>query len=454
MLAHAATARACGYKPPANLGVVQGGDYTVCAASRNFDHPHFHRDPPIESPTTSADFLQRQRRAFATAWMAYAAYYLCRLNLAGTQAAIETDLGLSKERIGAMITLFSLVYGAGQLVNGALCDRFGARRMLTLGLVGSAVVNLIFSTTASFVAMCALWGLNGVFQSMGWSSCIKTLSHWFPSKQRGRAAGWFSLSYNLGNVAAWIAAGWLVTLHWRWAFRAPALIVVLVGLHTFLRLEESPDGEQAKHTSGLPLRSAAGWALTCAPLWVAAFSCFAAAIGVYGFVSWLPHYLTEMSDSSLVGNMKACFFPLGACVGAVSVGWLSDHVFHGRRQIAIALALLGGAALTVVLGCLPRDAGWLLVPLVMLTGGLMVGGHAHIVSTAAMEVSSRQTTGTATGVIDASGYLGAAVTGLGSGWLVEHIGWGAAFALWASGAALGAITICFLRTPSHEEAPA
>ncbi len=416
--------------------------------------PLFHRGPLIESSTTSADFRRRQRRAFATAWIAYAGYYLCRLNLAGTQAAIETDLGLSKERIGAMITLFSLVYGAGQLVNGPLCDRFGARRMLTLGLVGSAVVNLVFSTTASFVAMCALWGMNGVFQSMGWSSYIKTLSQWFAPRQRGRAAGGFSLSYNLGNIAAWLMAGWLVTLHWRWAFRVPALILLLVGVHTLLRLEESPGGAQTRHASGLPLRSAWGWALKSVPLWVAAISCFSAAIGVYGFVNWLPHYLTEMSGSPLGGNLKACFFPLGAGAGAISLGWLSDHVFQGRRQIAIALALLGGAALTVVLACLPPEASLLRVPLVMLTGGLMVGGHAHIVSTAAMEVSTKQTAGTATGIIDASGYLGAAVTGLGSGWLVEHFGWGAAFALWASGAALGALTICFLRTPSHEESPA
>jgi len=58
-------------------------------------------------------------------------------------------------------------------------------------------------------------------------------------------------------------------------------------------------------------------------------------------------------------------------------------------------------------------------------------------------------------VIDAVGYLGAAATGFGTGWLVQHWGWRYAFIMWGAGAALGAAVIALLgrHSATAEEAP-
>ena len=415
----------------------------------------------IEPTDQTDDFSRRQLRAFGAAWIAYAAYYLCRLNLAGAQATIEEDLELTKGQIGSIITLFSLAYGLGQLVNGAMCDRFGARRMLTTGLVGTAAANLLFSSATNLAHMRVFWTVNGLFQSMGFAACVKTLAHWFPARQRGRASGWFSLSYKIGNISAWALTGWLLAYHWRWAFRVPAAMVVLVGLYILFRLEEAPGDRSAagvaqlgasRLTERVPVADVVRWALATPSLWVMSLSCFSVALATYGFLGWLPHYLTEAGSTALAANMKAVLFPLGGCAGALAVGWVSDRLLHGRRPPVIAVALVLGGLLTAGIPLAPPQATALRMACIVLAGALVMGGHAHVVTSAAMDVATLRTAGTASGVIDAIGYLGAAATGMGTGWLVDRCGWPSAFHLWAGGSIAGGFIIATLwRRPAAGE---
>ena len=73
-----------------------------------------------------------------------------------------------------------------------------------------------------------------------------------------------------------------------------------------------------------------------------------------------------------------------------------------------------------------------------------MGGHAHVVTSVAMDLATQRTAATSAGVIDAAGYLGAAATGWGTGWMVNHWGWQSAFVMWAAGAVAGGAVIALL----------
>lgn len=405
---------------------------------------------------TTRDFERRQLATFAILWTAYAAYYLCRMNLAGAQATILQEYSLDKTQFGPVIAAFTLVYGLGQLLNGPLCDRFGARVMLTTGMFGSACVNIAFSFADSLPAMGVLWMFNGLFQSMGFAACVKTLAAWFPAHQRGRVSGWFSLSYKIGNIAAWALVGWLVTYDWRWAFRVPAGLIAVAGVYTLLRLRDKP-AEQGRvsalgttaHPSSsraLPLMTSVKWMLTTPELWLAAVSCFAVAITTYGYLFWLPNYLADTGSSALMAGLKAACYPLGGCVGAVTLGWVSDRILGGRRPPIIATTFFGGALFGAALPLIPENAMPLRIICVTLTGALIMGGHAHVVTSVAMDVATRHTAGTATGFIDAMGYLGATATGIGSGWIADRWGWDCVFFTWSGAAFVAGALMCLLWT--------
>jgi OPA family glycerol-3-phosphate transporter-like MFS transporter len=120
-----------------------------------------------------------------------------------------------------------MCYAVGQVVNGTLGERFGARRLMTMALVGAAATNILFSMTSSFAMMLVLWAINGYAQSAGWSLLIQTLSDWNTSERRGTLVGLISTCYQVGNVVSWLLAGFLCdSLGWRAAFMVPGLVLV------------------------------------------------------------------------------------------------------------------------------------------------------------------------------------------------------------------------------------
>ena len=89
----------------------------------------------------------------------------------------------------------------------------------------------------------------------------------------------------------------------------------------------------------------------------------------------------------------------------------------------------------------------------MLIGATTYGPDVLMAGTLAMDVGTRKAAGSAAGLVDALGYVGASVTAVASGWLADTVGWNWAFVLWAGGALLAAALMAPLwnyRPPRRE----
>ncbi|HOQ28907.1 MAG TPA: MFS transporter, partial [Armatimonadota bacterium] len=242
---------------------------------------------------------QTPRHAFWYLWVAYFSLYLCRLNLSAALPAMLRAEGFTVAQGGWIGSGFFACYAIGQVVNGFSSDRFGPRRMLALGLLGSAVVNILFSFSQGIEWLVALWALNGFFQSMGWPACVRAMADWFPLGKRGRLFGLFATSYHAGNISALLLSGWIcATIHWRHAFLIPSIPLFVVGLLFYLGFrnrpaEASSEGSQevvkrAAAPAPTDLRALFSWRLLLVGLSVSAMS----VVG-YGFLFWAPTYLAE-----------------------------------------------------------------------------------------------------------------------------------------------------------------
>jgi OPA family glycerol-3-phosphate transporter-like MFS transporter len=86
-----------------------------------------------------------QRRIFATVWITYFSYYLCRYNMPVAKTLLCQEFAWNAADFGKILSALTLLYAVGQFVNGQLGDRFGARRISTFGALGSAFLNgLVF----------------------------------------------------------------------------------------------------------------------------------------------------------------------------------------------------------------------------------------------------------------------------------------------------------------------
>ena len=426
------------------------------------------------------DLKHWQRRVFASAWIAYFSYYLCRFNLPMAKTRLCETFAWDASAIGIVFSALTLMYAVGQFVNGQLADRFGARKIASLGVLGSVTMNLaVFALVllagprtigpkTVLVLVTILWGANGFFQAMGWSPIVRLMAYWFPSARRGAVMGLLGTCYQLGGAASWFLAFFLTGYYvrqwggdWRAVFAVPALLFALAGVGFFLFVRDHPEDvglpgpdaaeegpREAQVQRERSIKTNVLTTLRNPYLWIVAGTFFLLDVNRYGFVNWLPAYLDARAGpqaSTLLGSlgevMKRCIHPLAGSAGALLAGWATDRFFGGRRApvIAILLALLG--IFSIAFPYISPSAGWLVVTVVGLIGFCTYGPHILMVGHAAQDFGKKHGAAGAAGFIDAMGYIGASLAGWGAGALIRSRGYEVTFVTFGSAAILGAVLI-------------
>jgi len=398
-----------------------------------------------------ASLASWQKKILTTAWVTYASFYLLRVNMSVAIPGMIEEFGISKTEIGSVLTALFIAYAAGQFINGQFGDNFSAKKLVAIGLFCSTLINFIFGyTNGVLLAMILLWGLNGFFQSMGWAPTVKIVASWFPSHKRGRAAGILGSSYQIGNAASWLLAGFVAGhLGWRFVFWVPTVITLLILIGWVNRLKErAEDGgfepvEIARKTDGF--RDTIGSTLKNRKIWTVALGLFGLNIVRYGFLSWAPTYFFEVQKATIsTAAYKSLIFPIAGSLGALSAGWFSDKFFRGKRapMAVVMLVLLGLASL--YFPHVPQQ-NWILSLIILaIIGFLTFGPHMIMVTALPMDLGTKEMAASATGFIDGWGYIGASLTGIGTGFLLDHFSWQAAFYFWVSGAFMAAILMATL----------
>ncbi len=409
---------------------------------------------------TEQAFKHWRKRVFLTTWITYSTFYLCRVNMSIAVPGIMDEFGYSKTAMGGVMTALLIAYAAGQFINGQLGDKFGARRLITLGILVSALLNIAFGFSPGITVMIAIWALNGYFQSMGWAPSVKTIANWFPPYIRGKMGGLLGSSYQIGNAYSWALAGFVTgLLGWRWAFWVPAIIFIISGIHWYIRSRNAPEevglptienetnkvepqvGEDHHLGFGYTLKLVA----TSRSIWVLAFGLFFLNIVRYGFMSWAPTYMFEVQKATIsTAAYKAIALPIAGSLGALCAGWLTDKFFQSRRAPVATVMLLLLSVFAWLYPQVPAQS-WLLSLLCLLAIGFMTyGPHVLIVGIMPMDLGTRKASSSVAGFIDGFGYIGAGLTGVFSGWLIDNYSWDAAFYLWVISAAIAAVLMVIL----------
>ena len=172
----------------------------------------------------------------------YAVYYFVRKNLSFAMPLLA-EIGVSKVQLGAFLTAGGLLYGIARFTNGVLTDRGSARKVMSLGLLICAIVNVVFGVS-DFIAlggaapavdkgvaaasalvwtMGVVWIVNSYFQGMGVGPCVKTLPLWVPPNQLATKQAIWNLSHSIGAGGVFALLGWWIIPHfnaWRQIGRA------------------------------------------------------------------------------------------------------------------------------------------------------------------------------------------------------------------------------------------
>ena len=98
-------------------------------------------------------FRLAQWRMLLAAMFCYLFFYTGRQTFGFAIPGIQAEFGLSKETLGWASTAMLWAYAIGQAINGNLADKFGGRKIMSLGAVLSCAANWVTSFAGGFVSL-------------------------------------------------------------------------------------------------------------------------------------------------------------------------------------------------------------------------------------------------------------------------------------------------------------
>lgn len=382
----------------------------------------------------------------------YCTLYCTRLNLGNASAVMMEGLGWTTSDIGILTSTLFWTYGFGQLVNGRLSEIVGPTKFVFFGVLLSVLANLFISLQSSLWIMAVVWGLNGYFQSMGWTPGLATLTKWWPGSSRGFATGFAHAFSGFGQAAATMAVALAFTMFpdmgWRAAFIVPAafplaMLIIYklfakaspakIGLEEYV--EDDPDRAAAEHEME-KLKAEHGklypykYCLSDKRFLVWLFIAFATGLARYGLVTWVPLYFIQVFEVDVTaGLLQSLVLPVGMGVGTLVVPWLTDRFCPDNRLPAVVLsAVLGALSVLAFFFCSPDTFIGLIVTETMLfIAGFCIYAVNGTAWAYATDIGGRVFSGTAAGLLNCSAYMGAAIQSLVYGFLLNSGGWSIVF---------------------------
>lgn len=397
-----------------------------------------------------------------TIWFVYGAFYFCRTNISAAvpglmESVDDGGLGLTKTQVSYILGSTKIAYAAGQLINGQLSEQISPRKLLAVGMLGTALLNGLFGCGTALYFLIFIWACNGYSQSLGWTPCVRVLANWFPVHRRGRVIGFIGTGYQVTAVATFLVSGYAADrFGWRGVLWVPAGIMVFatVIMHLFLREhppheDDDADGELPAFTPlrNDPLNSAReNFLLTISnpSLWLLGISLGLLNACRYGFLDWGLTHLTEIQvtgddeeASVFKAALKYAVLPLGAVAGSFVAGWATDRYFGSRRAPVTCMLLVALAGLSLMYDSVARTSVPGTLVLLVCIGFCIYGPQVLLVGTAPADLARRGTSAAAAGFVNCLGYIGAASGDVFTGRALDAYGWERAIFMWAAWA-LGA----------------
>ena len=408
-------------------------------------------------------------RIFYSSFIAYVVFHICRKNIAVALPSMGKALNLSNTELGLLGSTLYVTYGIGKFVNGVIADKANVRTFLPTALILSAICNLCFVLSAVFITpghvsffglpsatvllwvMAFFWGANGWFQSCGFPPVAKSLSYWFSNSERGTKWSLWSTSHQIGVFAAVMVSGFAIDkFGWKAAFYIPAVICIITGLWLYDRLRDKPQ------SLGLPdVEKYREEPVACnreteeekdnrsyfqifkehiifnPVIWMLAIAYIFVYIIRFGTEDWLVKYLVEVKGNSLtLASSKLSSLALIGAFGAILAGVISDKVYKGNRTPINIIFLICLIMSLLAFAQNPADNNFMDFVFAAMIGMFTAGPQMLIGGLCAVESSSKKVASASIGFTGIFGYVGAALSSGGTGFMVDKFGWNGAIAFW------------------------
>jgi ACS family glucarate transporter-like MFS transporter len=390
--------------------------------------------------------------------------YLDRVNISIAGGLIAEEFHITNVQLGLVFSSFLFGYALLQTPAGWLADRFGARRMLFVGVLWWGLFSALTAGISSRIAsaltlLIVIRFLLGAGEAIIYPTSNQFVSRWIPSNERGIANGIIFAGVGIGaGITPPLISFLMAHYGWRSSFVLCALIGLAAGAVWYFTARDTPQSHHWVSPSelesierGLPELQREGnsgssllsWLaiLSSRTIWTITLAYFCFGYVAWVFFSWFYLYLAKVRGLNLKSSalyatlpflaMAVCS-PLGGAIG----DWITKRTNSrlGRCGISVLGFLL--TAVFITAGSAAQDVR---LASVVLAGG---AGSLYLTQSSFWAVSADlggKSSGSVSGLMNMGNQLGGMLTVSLTPLLADKFGWNASFHTAAAVAVLGAI---------------
>lgn len=421
-----------------------------------------------------------QMQTFALTYILYICFYLARKPFSTIKDSLKdpNELNLTDEKLGQIETAFLITYAAAQFIVGPFGDKYGARKLLIVALLGTSFSCYMMSLAKSFFELRLAWAMNGIFQAAAFPLMVKALSPWYDNEQRAIILGYWTTCQQIGGTVAVSLAGYIAAggfdrtllgdaenkTTWRDSFLLPAVVAAIAGIITFFMMVEHPsdvglrapksktstssNASTKKPTNETNSKKLSYIDVARLPYLInVGMAYFCIKLVRYTMLTWSISYLKDFHkyDTTEAANMST-LFDIGGAFGAVACAMIAKSFFNGNRIKAVFVLCAVSGFCTGVYGYL-ASYGTIVNMIMLFVAGFMIAGPDSVLGGAACsDVCERagydtSVLTTATGIANGMGSVGAILAGSGPVWVKNQYGWNGLFVCAGGLAFVGALCL-------------
>ncbi|MDX6751734.1 MFS transporter [Geminicoccaceae bacterium 1502E] len=282
-----------------------------------------------------------------------------------------------REVFAVAIGIQNLLWGVGQMITGAIADRFGATRVLVVGALVYCAGLLLMAVAASplvlHLSAGVLVGIGGAGASF--AIVMAAVARMVPEERRSWALGVIVASSSLGMfLFAPMTQGLILAYGWSTALVVVACLVLLVVPLALPYAGQPASASAAGQSIGQAIREAAGHR----SYWYLVTGFFVCGYHVAFIQTHLPAYITDSFVAPWVAGWAIALVGLFNVVGSYASGVLGGRyskknllsLIYVLRALVIALYVLLPVTATTTL-VFAAAMGLLWLSTVPLTSGLV-----------------------------------------------------------------------------------
>lgn len=367
--------------------------------------------------------------------------YIDRAVISLVKEYLDEEFKWSKNDYANITIAFQAAYALAMLFAGRLIDWLGTKTGYALALITwsfAAMAHFFIKTNLGFIF--ARIGL-GVTESGNFPAAIKTVSEWFPKKERSFATGIFNAGTNVGAIIAPLSVpfiaynyGWRLTF----LFVGAAGLIWLIFWYMFYEIptkqkrlsKEEFDfihSDADEQNTGNDMISKPSWTklLLFKQTWAFAMGKFLTD-GVWWFyLFWLPDFLKEQygltkTDLAFPTAMVFIIATVGSVFGGWLPGWLMSKGWEAYRARKSAMFVYAACALPVVISQWMGSFNmWLAVLMIGFAASAHQAWSANLFTTVS-DMFPKISVGSVTGIGGMLGGIGGILVSKGAGLLFDY----------------------------------